>query len=62
MRLKLHGVFQNIKEHLGGRLVGINPMDQLLAILIEHGFALVLISLLAMTNDIDVRVVEAILL
>ena len=62
MRLKVHYVFQNIKEHFSWRLIGIDAVNQFLSVVIEDWLAFALIGLLPVPNHINVRVVEAILL
>src|SRR6266478_5259551 len=62
MRLKLHYLFQNIKEHFSWRLIGIDAVNQFLSVVIEDWLAFALIGLLPVPNHINVRVVEAILL
>src|SRR6266481_2825864 len=62
MRLKLHYVFQNIKEHFGWRLIRIDAVNQFLSVVIEDWLAFALIGFLPVPNHIDVGVVEPILL
>src|SRR5689334_2706107 len=62
MRLKLHYVFQNIKEHFGWRLIGIDSMNQFFSVIIEDRLTFALIGFLPVPNDINICVIEAILL
>src|SRR5580765_6448799 len=62
MRLKLHYVLQNIKQHLGRRLIRIDAVNQFLSVVIKHWLALAFVRLLTVSNDINVGVIEPILL
>src|SRR6185312_10741192 len=60
--LDFYHALQNIGEHFGGRLVGVDVLDEVLAVKFQHRLGFFFVSLEPVANDLEAGVIEAIFL
>jgi hypothetical protein len=61
-RLNFHSVLENINQHLGWRLVGIDAVQPFLAIEIQDRLALPLVGFESSADDVNIGVIEPVFL